>query len=123
MRHRTRVLRSALSSPSFAPNLGYEWPFFTATSLPLDKTVREGEKASPRRNSRVIMAAISGRSWQACKEADRAETHKMHPVGSSEGLARAPPGNELLAQMLLTSLRDPVGSHSGRVKASLETEE
>ena len=129
MRHRTRVLRSALSSPSFAPNLGYEWPFFTATSLPLDKTVREGEKASPRRNSRVIMAAISGRSWQACKEADRADTthaetaHKVRPCTSSDGLAQAPPGNELLAQMLLTSLRDPVGSHAGRVKASLETEE
>jgi hypothetical protein len=70
-----------------------------------------------------MMAAISGRSWQACKEADRAETHKIRPVGSFEGLARAPPGNELLAQMLLTSLRDPVGSHADRVRASLETEE
>jgi hypothetical protein len=52
---------------------------YKAYPLPLDKTVREGEKASPRRNSRVIMAAISGRSWQACKEADRAETHKIRP--------------------------------------------
>jgi hypothetical protein len=48
---------------------------------------------------------------------------KYAPAGSSEGLERALPGNELLAQMLLNSLRDPVGSHSGRVKASLETEE
>jgi hypothetical protein len=99
-----------------------------ACPLPLDKTAREGEKASPCKNSRVIMAAISGRSWQACKEADRADTTHAEtahnaPAGSSEGLAQAPPGNEFLARMLLTSLRDPVGSHSGRVKASLETKE
>ena len=95
-----------------------------ACALPLDKTVREGEKASPRKNSRVIMAVISGRSWQACKEADRADTNvRCAPWAVPKGWRGVPPGNELLAQMLLTSLRDPVGSHAGRVKASLETEE
>ena len=66
---------------------------YEAYALPLDKTVREGEKASPRKNSRVIMAAISGRSWQSCKEADRADTmYEIRPVGSSEGLARGAAG-------------------------------
>jgi len=64
-----------------------------AYALPLDKTAQEGEKASPRKNSRVIMAAISGRSWQSCKEADRADTtHEVGPVGGSEGLARGAAG-------------------------------